>query len=176
MPAPGCQPTLVYTAVHIGCHGRIRPGQHRFVIEQDPLQRANRRRIRHRIGQVDVVTVGNRQRAAQHLMDTDQQFRSIGGRQHFVDQPIDRPITHRVDELQAAFLLAQPRTQGVRSVRMIEDVPARLDLDLEFGNSQRPGAERLSHASFEIEEPQQTPPVFLHGELAAQRPASRGKR
>ncbi len=170
MPAPRGKTTLVHTAVDVGRQGSVRPLEHRLVIEQDAPHRTDGWRVRHRIGQIDVMAIGDRQRAAHNLMHADEQLRSVRCGQHFIDHTVDRLVAKRVNGLEALLLLAQSSPQGLGGVRVIEDVATRLDLDLEFRNGERPGAQSLRQTSLEIEEPQQPPRVLLDAELSAQGP------
>ena len=59
---------------------------------------------------------------------------------------------------------------------MIEDVPPGFELHLEFGDAERPRAQRLHEPALEVEEAQQPRGVLLDRELAADLARSRGKR
>ena len=119
------------------------------------------------------MAIRDRQRAAHDLMHADEQLGRVRGGQHLVDHAVDRLVAKRVDGLETLLLLAQSRPQRMGGVRVIEDVAARLDLDLELGNGERPRAQGLGQSAFEIEEPQQAPRVLLDGELSAHGPRGR---
>ena len=107
MPAPAGQPRLIDAAGHISGQGLVGPHEHRFVIQQDPPQRADRRSIGHGVGSIDVMAIGRGQSLPQHLMHADEQFGRVGRRQHFFDQAVDVRIAKGIDLFERLFLFVQ---------------------------------------------------------------------
>src|SRR4030095_9518369 len=89
--------------------------------------------------------------------------------EHFLDEAIDLRIAKSIDRRRAHLLLRQTLAQKSRGIRVIENVPASLQLHLELRDRQRPSAQRLHQPALEIEEPQQPTRILLHRELAAER-------
>ena len=107
MPAPGGEPDFVDAAGHVCGQGLVGPGEHGFVIQQDPPQTCGSSEHRSRVGSSNVMAVGGGQSLSQHLMHADEQFGSVGRRQHFFDKAVDVRIAKGIDLFERLFLLAQ---------------------------------------------------------------------
>ena len=93
----------------------------------------------------------------------------------FVDEAVDFRVAESVDLRERLLLLVQPLAQTAGGVGMIEHVPAGLQLHLELGDRQRPGAQGLGQAALEVEEPLQAPRGFGRPRISPQAAGCRGE-
>src|SRR5207249_9626691 len=130
-------------------------------------QAADGWRIRDRVSVINMMAVGCRQRSPDHLVHPDQELDRGLRAEQLLDEPVNFGITESVNVLQTHLLLVEPLSEQTRGIRVIEDVPPRLQLHLKLGNRQGPGTQRLHQASLEIEKSPKPTRVLGHSVFAA---------
>jgi hypothetical protein len=171
MPAPHRYGRFSNSAFDIGGNGCFRPLKHRLVVGKDSTQAPDSWDISDGIGVVDVMPIGSDQRAAEDLMNSHQQLARRGSTEHLLNETVDFGIPEGVNVLESYLLFVEPLAEQTSSVAMIENVPTRLQFYLKLANRQRPRAERMHQPALEVEEAEQSSPVFFNGILAAQSPS-----
>jgi hypothetical protein len=80
---------------------------------------------------------------------------------------IDLRVAMIVDVSETKFLFVEAFAKGARGIGVIENVAAGLELHFELRDRERPRAEGLHEAAFEIKEACKTAGVFLDGKFSA---------
>ncbi len=144
-------------------------------VGEDLPEHAHGGSVGDRAGPVDVVTVGGHQRPPGDGVDPHEELGSIARREGLLDEAVDLLVAMLVDAVQPLLHLVEPLAQAPRGIHVPEDVTSGLELHLQLGDGERPGAQALRQAALEVEEAHQPARPLLDGELAPQPAAVAGK-